>query len=66
MFNERMGRMSDAEPMSMEDFQAIDEREESSDPNEMNLTKVMAMADVVIENDGNLEALKKKAIELLS
>ncbi len=58
------GRIGDT--VSFEDFKKIEEEERNNtDRNGQNVDRVMAMADVEIENDGTLEDLFKKCDQVV-
>jgi dephospho-CoA kinase len=50
---------------TLEDFVAIEEREDSTDPNAQQLSAAIAMADTEIQNDGDRAALAKCVEALL-
>jgi dephospho-CoA kinase len=50
---------------TLEDFIAIEKREDSSDPNAQQLSATIALADHTITNDGALPELERRVDELL-
>jgi dCMP deaminase len=70
----RWGRMQERkttekrndEISTFEEFKKLEEQEAtSSDPTKQQVATVMAMADIVITNDGTREELKKKVVKIL-
>jgi dephospho-CoA kinase len=44
----------------LEEFIAVEQKENSKDPNKQQLFECLKMADILIMNDGTTEALEKK------
>src|SRR5574342_510980 len=54
---QKRGKPEDKAIKSLEDFKTLEKQDESSDPAKLQTAKVMKIADAVITNDSNLEAL---------
>ena len=66
-FERIVKRNRDSDPKTWEEFVAVDERDQGKDQPEygQKVRKCIEMADVVIQNDGSLEELKKKVEEII-
>lgn len=60
-------RQSETDKISYETFLANEKREmHTSDPNKQNLSACIALADFVVNNNGNIEELQKQTEEILN
>jgi dephospho-CoA kinase len=59
-----VARKSETDQVSFEEFRENEEREmNSSDPDKQNITAVMRMADIHLENNGSIDDLKRAVKE---
>ena len=65
-FKRTAARRRENDPIALEDFVALDNREAAGDPMSQNVSEVERMADEVLVNDGSLEELRPKIDVLVS
>jgi dCMP deaminase len=58
-------RNRENDPRTFEDFLRFEAKEESENPEEQQLGKTGALRDIVLENNGSLEELQEKTLELV-
>lgn len=61
-FARETSRGRESQPTTLEAFQALEERENTSDPNAQQLDATFRLADHTIDNDGTLEDLEAKVM----
>ena len=65
-FERTVARRRESDPITMEDFVALANREATGDPTSQNLIEVERLADQVLINDGSLEDLHPKIDAMVS
>ncbi len=59
-FARESGRARESAPATLDEFKALEERENTADPNAQQLDATMALADHVVVNDGTLEQFEER------
>ncbi len=58
-------RARENDPRTFDEFQVLEKREAAGDPHVQNLDSTISLADVVVENNGSVEELRAKVVEVI-